>query len=302
MRFHDVAIFTHAACLDGAVSARIAKLGLREMGCRSEIIPVTYETVGTVTNSLLAQDRTLFYVDMRPPADLVPQLVEREHRLASAEIVGVRVLDHHASAQAFRAYDWAIIDERVSASLLAAAYFGNTWVAQQLLPLAVLADDRDRWIRAHPLSDVLFLWYRHAGDVWLDEKVQRLCLYPSLVGLFTRAECEQAQAWAAERAKWIADQVRHAQEGQWMGRRVVVTEASRYHSELAQELLATSGADVAIIWDPLHAQVHLRATRPDVAVHTLAEQFGGGGHPQAAGFRWADPFPRLLEAGGWQRL
>jgi bifunctional oligoribonuclease and PAP phosphatase NrnA len=42
-------------------------------------------------------------------------------------------------------------------------------------------------------------------------------------------------------------------------------------------------------------KVSLRATDGSVDVSRIARQFGGGGHPQAAGFSTAVPYPELVD-------
>jgi phosphoesterase RecJ-like protein len=42
-------------------------------------------------------------------------------------------------------------------------------------------------------------------------------------------------------------------------------------------------------------KVSLRATDGRVDVSRIAREFGGGGHPQAAGFTTALPYPELVE-------
>jgi bifunctional oligoribonuclease and PAP phosphatase NrnA len=42
-------------------------------------------------------------------------------------------------------------------------------------------------------------------------------------------------------------------------------------------------------------KVSLRATDGRVDVSRIARAFGGGGHPQAAGFTTALPYPELIE-------
>jgi nanoRNase/pAp phosphatase (c-di-AMP/oligoRNAs hydrolase) len=42
-------------------------------------------------------------------------------------------------------------------------------------------------------------------------------------------------------------------------------------------------------------KVSLRATDGSVDVSRIAREFGGGGHPQAAGFSTGLPYPELVE-------
>jgi phosphoesterase RecJ-like protein len=42
-------------------------------------------------------------------------------------------------------------------------------------------------------------------------------------------------------------------------------------------------------------KVSLRATDGSVDVSRVAREFGGGGHPQAAGFSTAVPYPELVD-------
>jgi nanoRNase/pAp phosphatase (c-di-AMP/oligoRNAs hydrolase) len=65
---------------------------------------------------------------------------------------------------------------------------------------------------------------------------------------------------------------------------------------------AVEGTAVAVLVRDLLSEerngmrkVSLRATDGSVDVSRIARQFGGGGHPQAAGFSTGLPYPELVE-------
>jgi phosphoesterase RecJ-like protein len=82
-----------------------------------------------------------------------------------------------------------------------------------------------------------------------------------------------------------------------------VTGALETDSEgVVDHMRAVEGTRVAVLVRELLSEdregmrkVSLRATDGSVDVSRLAREFGGGGHPQAAGFSTAMPYPQLVE-------
>ena len=71
---------------------------------------------------------------------------------------------------------------------------------------------------------------------------------------------------------------------------------------VVDHMRAVEGTRVAVLVRELLAddrdgmrKVSLRATDGSVDVSRVAREFGGGGHPQAAGFSTAVPFPELVD-------
>ena len=71
---------------------------------------------------------------------------------------------------------------------------------------------------------------------------------------------------------------------------------------VVDHMRAVEGTRVAVLVRELLSEdrdgmrkVSLRATDGSVDVSRLARAFGGGGHPQAAGFSTAVPYPELIE-------
>lgn len=88
----------------------------------------------------------------------------------------------------------------------------------------------------------------------------------------------------------------------WNGKRVRVLNTPTFHSEVGHELAVKPNTDVGMVWHYNHAEknfkVSLRSNDDKHDVSILAKQYGGGGHPRAAGFHWAGPtIESLLESG-----
>jgi phosphoesterase RecJ-like protein len=77
--------------------------------------------------------------------------------------------------------------------------------------------------------------------------------------------------------------------------------AEPYSEGIIDYLRAVEGAELAVlIREQLNEGAHaykgsLRSSIDELDVSTIARQFGGGGHPQAAGFSSDAPLPEIVE-------
>lgn len=82
------------------------------------------------------------------------------------------------------------------------------------------------------------------------------------------------------------------------GYKTRIVNSPNFQSDIGNVLVSQFDCDVGFIWYYDHAAkrciVSLRSCKDDVDVSKLAQKFGGGGHPRAAGFQWVNDIEKLL--------
>jgi hypothetical protein len=257
-------LWTHEGCLDGACAALIARKAW-------PAVEVHYVEPARVDQAMLqtfapGERGRMTLVDIAPS----PAALE-----AVGEGVEVEVIDHHETAQRLRGRPGVLVDDRRCGSYLR-------------------VDDRDRWVRADPISDELSLLYDTLGRTWFHVRFSRP---PDEVPPWTAEEkailanlrdrTNRRRTKTLERAVEVVDPD---------GRRVRAAVISGDASDTGH--LLAEGYDYALMLNPGTGAVSLRGTGK-VNLAALAERYGGGGHPNAAGFvprRLAEHYVRLFDA------
>lgn len=295
-------VYYHADCLDGFGAACAAR---RRFGAAASYLPMHHGQSWSVDD---VAGREVFIVDFSFP------VAELEAMAAQAR--SVVQIDHHASARDM----WAdrldadgrhvhpqlplqlFFDMDKSGARLAWEYFQP----EQPLPLLLAAiEDQDLWRfrlpQTRPLCRALHL-QPFDFAVW-DDIIDQCATPDSPRTLQMLAEGGAIERFFAEEVDKLAGGrlpmsiALRGKAGPVHG--LAANASSLFASELGDRLAEQSGS-YSVIWQlvldkgaPL-VKASLRA-RGAVDVAALAECYGGGGHPNAAGFRMApDAFFKLL--------
>lgn len=218
---------------------------------------------------------------------------------------GINVLDHHATAvDKLRGYHnpkvSLVLDIHRSGAKLAFDHHSDTFhvhnIPDGIEKLALLVDDRDRWVFNIPESEAVnrVLSLHHADTVeefhtwirttWLrGESNQRMLQSQGE----TLLEADKARIQQTIRNAWeVAIYIPSEDHGGDVVRAPIVNVPVDIVSATLHTLAAASPSKMAIGFHVSHRGVHmsLRSTAdgPDVAKY--AESYGGGGHKHAAGF------------------
>jgi oligoribonuclease NrnB/cAMP/cGMP phosphodiesterase (DHH superfamily) len=159
---------------------------------------------------------------------------------------------------------------------------GATLVQKALLPqdkwaqeLASVARDHDLWLRQDPRSMTLFHAIVQIGTPrWIHYLLTRKVVVDA-----------NLERWAARDRKRNADLVKWAlrRSRAVRGRRAVVALAyGRVPTNETLHALQERGADLAMLVKPT-GTFSLRSRKDVPVCHVIAQQFGGGGHPNASG-------------------
>jgi oligoribonuclease NrnB/cAMP/cGMP phosphodiesterase (DHH superfamily) len=289
-------VLYHGGCWDGFCAAWIArkKLGNENV----EYIAVNY---GQSTPNMDCGS-CVYLLDFSYKRPAMRDLLSQMHQVV--------VLDHHKTAEAELA---GLVDEFIqrpdlinnipgsqlpliwfdmakSGGRLAWEYFFGRDLAEKYTPesceelrpwLVDYTEDRDLWRWSLPMSrEVNAALRSHPLDFELWDKFDHFKKEVALPTFFSEG------AAILRREKQIIEQhIRHAREFEMAGHRILAVNATVLHSEIAGELAKDRpfGAcyfdrgDGMRVWS-------LRSTHEGVDVSTVAKNYGGGGHRNAAGY------------------
>jgi uncharacterized protein len=161
---------------------------------------------------------------------------------------------------------------------------GSTLVAKDLLPndawaqeLASVVRDHDLWLRQDPRSITLFHSIVEAGtERWVRHMLEKRVIID-----------RQIEQWAARDRKRNVELVRWALSDARIvrGRQAAVGVAyGRVPTNEVLHALEERGAHLSILVKPSGA-FSLRSRKDVPVCHVVAQEFGGGGHPNASGGR-----------------
>ncbi|MBI3965693.1 MAG: hypothetical protein HY329_08660 [Chloroflexi bacterium] len=211
----------------------------------------------------------------------------------------VLLFDHHISnvRELGDRYPWAHLDTSRSAALIVYEYLLATYPEDERLPeyrdFFLRVDDYDRWIHAYPESKALNELMALVGA---DEFSGRFLRRASL--RFTPAERSLLAVSERQREAYLEDAIaRSVRARDQAGNTFRWVLAEQHRNELADRLLTDRNADPAVdyvlILNLQKCSGSFRS-RGAVDVSKLAERFGGGGHPNAAGFTLTEDQRRYL--------
>ncbi len=284
-------ILYHGKCPDGFGAALAAWLYFEGQG---EYVGVSHGKVLSLADLPPVEGRAVYILDFSFDVTIMQALDE-----ACAKLV---MLDHHKSAAdklgAFKCRCGAVhFDMTQSGAMLAWKFF----MPEQPVPdLIKYVQDRDLWTWAFPQSAA----FLSALDLEPNE-FERWAEISAFTPEQATAFCERGTAMNEKFINLCEDIARGAAPVTFNGQAgVMVNCPGAFTSEVGNMLSAECGS-FALLWSVSKdgaVKVGLRAV-PAFNAIPLAESMGGGGHPQACGFRmgperlselltgvfWADP-------------
>ena len=263
-------VLYHASCYDGFGAAWAA---WKKFGDNAEYVAVRY---GKPMPELL-DGSDVFIVDFSYPRQELLTLKGRMNSLV--------VLDHHKTAQQDLAgLDFAIFDMNKSGAVLAWEYFHPGQPVPRLLEYV---QDRDLWrwklAQSREVSAALQS-YKMDFELW--EELSWRAMVSS------RRIADEGEAILRWQQQKIEEAISHAV---WMkigGHQVPVVNATQLMSEICNRLCEAypDAAFAAYYFDDKdgNRQWGLRSIG-EFDVSSIAKQYGGGGHRNAAGFQTSAP-------------
>jgi oligoribonuclease NrnB/cAMP/cGMP phosphodiesterase (DHH superfamily) len=274
---------THGDCMDGATCDALVRTAYGE-GAVETVFLEPHEVTDSLELLLRVPSRARGLVI----SDLSLQRGEAERASAALQALaddGWRIAwrDHHhkqwegVDLKPFEEAADMVIDRSATES-------GASLVQKDLLPddpwareLSQVARDHDLWLRKDPRSMVLFHSIVEAGTKrWIRHILRhKVVTDPTLERWAARDKRKNTQlvGWALKRAD--VAQGRRARVGLAYGR---VPTNETLHA------LEERGAHLSILIKPTGA-FSLRSRKDVPVCHTIAQEFGGGGHPNASGGR-----------------
>ena len=281
-------VIYHGNCPDGFGAALAAWLYFEGQG---EYLGVTHGKIADVTGLPPLEGRAVYILDFSFDEALMRAIDD-----AAAKLV---MLDHHKSAAdklgQFKCRCGAVhFDMTQSGAMLAWKFF---FPDRPVPDLIRYVQDRDLWTWAYPESAA----FLSALDLEPGE-------FPrwAEIAAFTPAQsAEFCQRGAAMNEKFLhlcKDVARGAAPLVFNGQQGVMVNCPGAFSSEVGNMLSSECGSFALLWSVNKdgtVKVGLRAVKGFDAI-PLAESMGGGGHPQACGFRM-DParLPELLSGVFW---
>lgn len=275
---------THADCMDGATCDVLVRAAYGDGAVETAFLE-PHETVDALELLTRVPSRARGIVI----SDLSLQRGEGERAASALRALaddGWRISwrDHHHKQ--WEGVDIKTFEESAAIALdRTGTECGATLVQHDLLPndewareLAVTVRDHDLWLRQDPRSMVLF----HAIVEMGTEKWVRYHLQKKVV------VDRNLEAWAARDRKRNAELVRWALAGSKLirGKRggAIGLAYGRVPTNETLHALEEKGANLSILIKPSGA-FSLRSAKDVPVCHVVAQEFGGGGHPNASGGR-----------------
>lgn len=261
----NIIVFYHKNCPDGFGAAWVA---WKKFGNKAEYIGLEPRRV--IIPKL--KDKTIYFLDVLCNERDLKRIVKSNEKVV--------VIDHHASrANLVKFASKNIFSLRNDASVLSFKYFFPDKPVPQLF---LIIEDYDLWLlkRSHTKEFMAVLdGYKFDFSVW-----------SRVIGNFESAAKRRKYL---ERGKFILGYLKRAvellvkagDEAMFAGKRVLVVNSPILESEIGHYIVAKKGFPIGIVWSEKNGQISVSLrSRPNLDVSKIAQRFGGGGHPQAAGF------------------
>lgn len=280
-------VIYHDKCQDGSSAAMCSQL---TYSCSKVYLPLLHNNIDTDLNENAIRDKNVLVLDFSFKKDKFEHLRSIVNK--------IMILDHHESAMKdLENVPGCFFHMKHSGAVLAWYYFTydpNEKHLREIPRFLRYIEDRDIWRWSERsfsepmhyglnIENPFFTEYKKYIDN--DSEVDRLI--------------EIGKEVMEENHKYYA---KHAQEARemrytWLSKtyKVMCLEMKKFHllSELAEYIYTTTKADFTLIWvktsnttdvDNISYKLSFRAPKEnDVNVAKIAEKYGGGGHPKAAG-------------------
>lgn len=264
----DIIVVYHKDCLDGFGSAWAAWKSFRE---KAVYLPVRPDPEDFLSRNF--SQKEIYLIDVSFSADLIRGL--------SAAGNKITIIDHHqTTAGTMVLADQHSFDLQHSAAVLSWRYFQPRRPVPKLL---LYVEDMDLWLfrlpQSRPLAAFLELvdhdfifWNRLAADF---ERSDRRKKFAEKGKIFIEARKKIIEVLVANAEKIILD-----------NHEALAVNSPFWFSEIGEAIYLRE-PHLGIIW-ARKGNFYKVSLRSDgsVDVASLAEKYGGGGHRQAAGFRW----------------
>ena len=258
-------VIYHGNCFDGFTSAWAMRKGLLETGNTCECIPAVY---GETKDDLVLKGDRVFIVDFSYPRAVLERM--------KAEAEYLQVLDHHATAEEdLKGLDYALFDMDRSGAGMAWDWNYNRESRPSLISYV---EDRDLWRFALPQSK--------AVNAYISAQIMSFDRWDELAEMSVKDMAQAGSGVLDFVNRYVNDMKKEAQIKTFAGYPNIPVVNAPYIN--TSELVGALAEDVlfAVGWFQCHngkIKYSLRSTG-DFNVSELAKQFGGGGHPKAAGF------------------
>lgn len=248
----------------------------------------------------LLGDKATYYAAKHgdPPPDVVGKTVaivdfsynKETIKMLKTNTKNLIILDHHKTAKdELENLDCAVFDMKHSGAMLSWLYFHPNVEPPKFISLI---EDADLWTWTFPETrNFVASFYNepYNFDVY-DSYTDKTKLADIIVkGAVIREYMNMLVMRSCEKSFPCTFQ----------GFKTRVVNSPNFQSDIGNILVSRFDCDVGLVWYYDHAKkrcvVSLRSCKDEVDVSKIAQMFGGGGHPRAAGFQWVDDIEKLVK-------
>lgn len=265
----DIVVIYHANCQDGFGAAYAAwkKFGDQAAYCPSKV----QDSVPPGLN-----DKEVYILDYSYDQATLEELRKRNRKVV--------VIDHHQSAkEAVTTFSENVFDDSHSGAVLAWQYFHHNSPAPKLLQHI---EDSDLWAFKLPetKSVVAHLW-QHVREFAVWDQLFTDLEDPQEFRKFV----EKGDFILEQKQKYVQELLTYKASVEFAGHQSLAVNCARpYRSDVGNALAEETGT-FGIVWYHYEGAWHISMRSVgDFDVSKLAEQYGGGGHKNAASVRFTE--------------
>lgn len=239
---------------------------------------------GTITTAYLGYDdldayinENIHFYDRVIITDISPTYAHAEMLAGEKDAV---IIDHHASSTKLKQFSFTVHDISKCATLLTWEWLKSQgYAVEPYHEFALCVNDIDIWTLKRDDSLKMGLLFNLMG---IDRFEKRFCEEP--YNGFTETEKLLITIEEERRDVYIKKAVRNMiMLKDKRGLTAAVVFAECHSSELGNRIISDGEADYVMLINAQQRRVSLRSA-PEIDVRVIAEENGGGGHKNAAGF------------------
>lgn len=278
---YDIVLF-HYPCQDGLASGWIINHYYKLKNETIELYPIQY---GNSLDLSRLSNKKVIFCDWTPSLNVLEEI----EQVASE----IKILDHHKTAKdALQSKPYAVFDMNKSGAVLTWEHFFPDLPVPNFIQMI---QDRDLWTWKIPESrnltaglftmceacqyDDFISLFEIFNELFYNPDKFKFCL--ELGSIISKANLSKANNLAKSHANLIDIY------GPYNLRVCIVNCSTELASDVGNILSSMDSIDFAVLWRYNHPNrkyyVSLRSSNK-VDVSAIAMKFGGGGHPNAAGF------------------
>jgi len=232
---------------------------------------LSYNEIDHVLEEETDKYTDIIITDISPSYSSVAKLISEKN---------IVIIDHHISSEKLKEFPNVYHDIGSCATLLTYNYLkSNGYDVDKYHEFALVINDIDIWLLKRPDSLQMGVLFNMLGI----SRFEKRFLDNPYSG-FNQTEMIIIELEAERRDQYIQKSMKNvAYYKDDIGRKIGIVFAESYASELGNQIIIEQAVDYVVLINGQSKKVSLRSAK-DIDISVIAQQYGGGGHKNAAGF------------------